>query len=63
MKDFVFEFVHDLAGDFYGYAFTIRSLGGRETNLTDNCKSIREGGAGCNGYPPTCSPGLKSNHL
>lgn len=26
--------------------------GGRETNLVDNCKSIREGGfTGCNSYP------------
>lgn len=28
--------------------------GGRETNLTDNCKSIREGGfTGCNSSPRT----------
>lgn len=38
--------------------------GGRETNLTDNCKSIREGGfMGCNSYLPRVPPGMESENI
>lgn len=39
-----------------------RSMGGRETNLTDNCKSIREGGSRgvIATLHPRGSPGPKS---